>query len=129
VAAAHGYADLTRFLLSRSRNPNVQDNDGWTPLHAAACWCQVRNLQVHDAFFCAFDASRAAQEQACFLLRSILPEFSSFFFVGLSVKGDLMAVVAARRKLRNSVLTTDDVTQKATTPFTDCVICGIESTM
>lgn len=40
LAAANGYIDLARYLLSEAVSVNVQDNDGWTPLHAAACWMQ-----------------------------------------------------------------------------------------
>ena len=39
-AAAHGYLDLTRFLLSKGVQVNNQDKEGWTPLHAATCWMQ-----------------------------------------------------------------------------------------
>jgi len=41
VAAANGYLKLTKVLIEYNTNVNAQDNDGWSPLHAAACWCQV----------------------------------------------------------------------------------------
>nr|CAB3265089.1 protein phosphatase 1 regulatory subunit 12A-like [Phallusia mammillata] len=40
VAAAKGYIDAIRILLQAGVSPNVQDNDGWTPLHAASHWSQ-----------------------------------------------------------------------------------------
>lgn len=40
LAAANGYIDLARYLLSEAVSVNIQDNDGWTPIHAAACWMQ-----------------------------------------------------------------------------------------
>ncbi|CAK8695882.1 unnamed protein product [Clavelina lepadiformis] len=47
LAAANGYVDLTRFFLQRTTNMiNAKDNDGWTPLHAAACWCQLEIVQI-----------------------------------------------------------------------------------
>ncbi|CBY37894.1 unnamed protein product [Oikopleura dioica] len=40
LAAANGYVDLARRLLGEAISINAQDHDGWTPLHAAACWMQ-----------------------------------------------------------------------------------------
>ncbi|CAL1263511.1 unnamed protein product [Larinioides sclopetarius] len=40
VAAAKGYVEVMKILVSASVDLNAQDNDGWTPLHAAAHWCQ-----------------------------------------------------------------------------------------
>lgn len=45
-AAAHGYLDLTRFLLSRGVQVNNQDKEGWTPLHAATCWMQPEIIKL-----------------------------------------------------------------------------------
>jgi len=42
IAAAHGYYDVAAFLLRCGVSPNVRDNDLWQPMHAAACWAQVR---------------------------------------------------------------------------------------
>ena len=42
VAAANGYTEVLEFLLSQPDiNVNIQDNEGWTPFHAAVCWEQV----------------------------------------------------------------------------------------
>nr|CAB3265092.1 protein phosphatase 1 regulatory inhibitor subunit 16B-like [Phallusia mammillata] len=46
VAAANGYIDLTRYFLLHTTDPNIQDKDGWTPLHAAACWCQLEIVEI-----------------------------------------------------------------------------------
>lgn len=45
-AAAHGYLELTRYLLSQGVHVNVQDKDGWTPLHAATCWMQPEIIKL-----------------------------------------------------------------------------------
>jgi ankyrin repeat protein len=36
-AVIEGNLQMVRFLLGKSANINAQDNEGWTPLHAAAC--------------------------------------------------------------------------------------------
>ncbi|CAF0969280.1 unnamed protein product, partial [Didymodactylos carnosus] len=43
VASAKGYLDVLDILLKAGANINATDNDGWTPLHAAAHW------DKHDA--------------------------------------------------------------------------------
>ncbi|CAF0884380.1 unnamed protein product [Didymodactylos carnosus] len=43
VACAKGYLDVMDILLKAGANINAMDNDGWTPLHAAAHW------DKHDA--------------------------------------------------------------------------------
>ncbi|XP_042590651.1 protein phosphatase 1 regulatory subunit 16A [Cyprinus carpio] len=41
VAAANGYMSVGELLLEHRISPNDRDKDGWTALHAAACWGQV----------------------------------------------------------------------------------------
>jgi len=45
-AAAHGFSDLARFLLKQGAQVDARDNDGWTPLHAAACWCHIDLVEI-----------------------------------------------------------------------------------
>jgi len=45
-ASAHGYIELTRYLLSQGVSVNIQDRDGWTPLHAATCWMQPEIIKL-----------------------------------------------------------------------------------
>lgn len=40
VASAKGYIKVMSALLQAGASVNVQDSDGWTPLHAAAHWTQ-----------------------------------------------------------------------------------------
>ena len=47
VAAANGYSEVLEFLLSQSDiGLNIQDNEGWTPFHAAVCWGQKEAMKV-----------------------------------------------------------------------------------
>ncbi|XP_039266092.2 protein phosphatase 1 regulatory subunit 16A-like [Styela clava] len=49
IAAANGYVDLTRYLVLHNCKVNAQDADGWTPLHAAACWNQLDVVELLGA--------------------------------------------------------------------------------
>ncbi|CAF2596900.1 unnamed protein product [Rotaria sp. Silwood2] len=40
IASANGYQTVVEYLLKQNVSINLQDNDGWTPIHAAAFWCQ-----------------------------------------------------------------------------------------
>jgi len=40
IASANGYQLVVEYLLKQHVSINLQDNDGWTPIHAAAFWCQ-----------------------------------------------------------------------------------------
>lgn len=40
IASANGYHSVVAYLLKQRVSINLQDGDGWTPLHAAAFWCQ-----------------------------------------------------------------------------------------
>ena len=44
VAAANGYLDVMEFLLDNGALVDVQDRDGWQPIHAAVCWGQVKHI-------------------------------------------------------------------------------------
>ncbi len=47
VAAANGYTEVLQFLLPKEGlNLNIQDNEGWTPLHAAVCWGQKEAMRM-----------------------------------------------------------------------------------
>ncbi|XP_030081537.1 protein phosphatase 1 regulatory subunit 12A isoform X9 [Drosophila hydei] len=46
VAAAKGYTKVLRLLLAGGSNVDRQDNDGWTPLHAAAHWGQKEAAEM-----------------------------------------------------------------------------------
>ena len=41
IAAANGYEDVVEYLLDHGAKIDHIDNDGWQPIHAAACWGQV----------------------------------------------------------------------------------------
>ena len=40
IASANGYQTIVEYLLRQHVSINLQDSDGWTPIHAAAFWCQ-----------------------------------------------------------------------------------------
>jgi protein phosphatase 1 regulatory subunit 16A len=40
IASANGYQIVVEYLLQQHVSINLQDADGWTPIHAAAFWCQ-----------------------------------------------------------------------------------------
>lgn len=42
ISAANGYLEAAELLLDHKAALNARDCDGWEPLHAAACWGQVR---------------------------------------------------------------------------------------
>ncbi|KAK7080192.1 hypothetical protein SK128_003292, partial [Halocaridina rubra] len=46
VAAAKGYIKVMSILLEAGADINVQDLDGWTPLHAASHWCQRDAVEI-----------------------------------------------------------------------------------
>lgn len=41
IAAANGYLRVVEFLLDQHVSTDVEDNDKWQPVHAAACWGHV----------------------------------------------------------------------------------------
>lgn len=46
----------SRLLLQAGYNPNVQDRDGWTPLHAAAHWGVEEACRLLAEHFCDMEA-------------------------------------------------------------------------
>ncbi|CAF1214985.1 unnamed protein product [Rotaria magnacalcarata] len=57
IASANGYLSVVEYLLQRHVSINLQDADGWCPIHAAAFWCQQPTLNadgwcpIHAAAF------------------------------------------------------------------------------
>ena len=49
VAAANGYVEVALYLLSKNCKVDIQDIDGWTPLHAAAFWEEVDLIELLGA--------------------------------------------------------------------------------
>ena len=41
IAAANGYIRVIEFLLDQHVSTDIEDNDKWQPVHAAACWGHV----------------------------------------------------------------------------------------
>jgi len=46
VAAAKGYMKVMNLLIQSGMEVNIQDYDGWTPLHAAAHWAQREACEI-----------------------------------------------------------------------------------
>ena len=40
IASANGYQTVVEYLIQQHVSINLQDRDGWTPIHAAVYWCQ-----------------------------------------------------------------------------------------
>ena len=49
MAAANGYVEVALYILSKSGKVDIQDIDGWTPLHAAAFWDEVDIIELLGA--------------------------------------------------------------------------------
>ena len=41
IAAANGYEEVIELLIENGAAIDIEDKDGWQPIHAAACWGQV----------------------------------------------------------------------------------------
>ncbi|NWS78741.1 PP16A phosphatase, partial [Crotophaga sulcirostris] len=46
IAAANGYVEAAELLLENRAGVGTRDEDGWEPLHAAACWGQVLLVEL-----------------------------------------------------------------------------------
>lgn len=60
VAAAKGYSKVLSLLLATRSDVDKQDNDGWTPLHAAAHWNQKDAAQMLVAALADMDIKNYA---------------------------------------------------------------------
>jgi len=49
IAAANAYEEVLEFLLENEADVDVEDKDGWKPIHAAACWGNVRFITWIDS--------------------------------------------------------------------------------
>jgi protein phosphatase 1 regulatory subunit 16A len=50
IASANGYQTVVEYLLKQHVSINLQDGDGWTPIHAAAFWCQQAVLSKNKRY-------------------------------------------------------------------------------
>ncbi|XP_063155859.1 protein phosphatase 1 regulatory subunit 16A [Candoia aspera] len=46
IASASGYLEAAELLLEHQASTSVKDEDGWQPLHAAACWGQIPLVEL-----------------------------------------------------------------------------------
>ena len=44
IAAANGYLSVVEFLLEHHVSTDVEDDDLWQPIHAAACWGHLEGI-------------------------------------------------------------------------------------
>ncbi|XP_062994583.1 protein phosphatase 1 regulatory subunit 12C isoform X2 [Elgaria multicarinata webbii] len=65
VAAAKGYVEVMRLLLQAGYDPNVQDKDGWAPLHAAAHWGVEEACRLLAEHFCNMEALNNVGQRPC----------------------------------------------------------------
>ena len=47
IAAANGYLSVVEFLLEHHVSTDVEDDDLWQPIHAAACWGHLEVRGFH----------------------------------------------------------------------------------
>ena len=52
IASANAYEEVLEFLLDNDADVDVEDKDGWKPIHAAACWGNVKRILIK--FICYF---------------------------------------------------------------------------
>jgi len=48
--------EVLQFLIDHKANLNVQDNEGWTPVHAAVWWNQVQLIVDCSYIYCCVRA-------------------------------------------------------------------------
>ncbi|XP_053117143.1 protein phosphatase 1 regulatory subunit 12C isoform X2 [Hemicordylus capensis] len=65
VAAAKGYVEVMRLLLQAGYDPNVQDKDGWAPMHAAAHWGVEEACRLLADYFCDMEALNNVGQRPC----------------------------------------------------------------
>lgn len=58
-------ASLLRLLIQAGFNLNVQDNDGWTPLHAAAHWGVKEACSILAEALCDMDVRNKLVSKHC----------------------------------------------------------------
>ncbi|KAK6169585.1 hypothetical protein SNE40_020608 [Patella caerulea] len=64
VAAAKSYIKVMEILIQAGVDINARDNDGWTPLHAAAHWGQEESCQILVDNMCDMDIKNNAGQSA-----------------------------------------------------------------
>lgn len=64
IACANGFYNCAQFLLDCGCSPHVRDNDGWQPVHAAACWAQADILELLVAYGADINALTPMNETA-----------------------------------------------------------------
>ncbi|XP_077645973.1 protein phosphatase 1 regulatory subunit 12C [Lonchura striata] len=65
VAAAKGYIEVMRLLLAAGCDPDVRDEDGWTPLHAAAHWGEREACRLLCEHLCDMSPQNNVGQRPC----------------------------------------------------------------
>jgi len=63
---------VARVLLNAGADVGSRDNDGWTPLHAAAHWGQTESCEILAQNFASFKAIDSAVCVGCLTLQCII---------------------------------------------------------
>lgn len=81
VASAKGYCKVLSLLFAARACVDKQDNDGWTPLHAASHWGQKESAQMLLNAAADMDIKNYAVKKNSFFV-FLFYFFNNFFFKG-----------------------------------------------
>ena len=115
IAAANGFDKVAKFLLDNNVDVNAKDDDGWQPIHAAACWAHVSQILNHSVVF--FLSSYKPQGKITVIYVNFIQNFIEF----------------ERKLLFSSIFEINDHCMSvlsslvSTQPFVACVALSCES--